>query len=57
VVALAVGAPRDMGETTMVRECPDCGDRTEQELSMAADRSAIVSSCVGCGTETGRFTD
>lgn len=54
-VVLAMGAPADMGETTMLRECPDCEGRTEQELSMADDRGAILARCADCGTETGRF--
>ena len=55
VVALAVGAPQDMGETTMLRECPDCEGRTENEIEMADDRSALVTVCGDCGAETGRF--
>ncbi|WP_246984774.1 cupin domain-containing protein [Halorientalis marina] len=55
VVALAVGAPQDMGRTTMLRECPDCEGRTENEIEMADDRSALVTICGDCGAETGRF--
>jgi len=55
VVALAVGAPQDMGKTTMLRECPDCEGRTENEIEMADDRSALVTICDDCGAETGRF--
>ncbi|WP_439028169.1 cupin domain-containing protein [Haloarchaeobius sp. DT45] len=52
---LAMGAPQEAGELHMVRECPDCGERTEQSIELTADRSAIVTLCVDCGTETGRF--
>lgn len=55
VVALALGAPQDMGETTMLRECPDCEGQTENEIQMADDRSALVTICGECGAETGRF--
>jgi uncharacterized cupin superfamily protein len=56
VVALAVGAPRDASETEMLRPCPDCGGRTEQAVGMTDDREALVTTCLDCGTETGRFT-
>jgi uncharacterized cupin superfamily protein len=55
VVALALGAPRDAAETEMLRECPDCGGRTEQDFEMTDDRDAIVTRCTACGAETGRF--
>jgi len=53
VVALALGAPVDSGDTEMVRECPACGERTEQRIERADD--ALVTLCADCGTETGRF--
>jgi uncharacterized cupin superfamily protein len=55
VVALAVGAPKDSGETEMVRECPDCDERTEQTVDWADDGEALVTLCVDCGAQTGRF--
>ena len=55
VVALAVGAPKDSGDTEMVRECPDCGDRTEQTVDWADDGEALVTLCLDCGAQTGRF--
>ncbi|WP_136717124.1 cupin domain-containing protein [Halorientalis salina] len=55
VVALAMGAPEEMGDTEMLRECTDCGGRTEQELELTDDRDAILTLCVECGAETGRF--
>ncbi|MEA5388960.1 cupin domain-containing protein [Haloarculaceae archaeon H-GB11] len=55
VVALAMGAPRTERETEMLRSCPDCGGRTENEIGMADDRSALVTRCTVCGAETGRF--
>ena len=55
VVALAMGAPAEMGETEMLRECTDCDGRTEQQLELTDDRDAILTLCVECGAETGRF--
>ncbi|WP_459193038.1 cupin domain-containing protein [Halosimplex sp. J119] len=55
-VALAMGAPREASRTEMLRECPDCGGRTENTVEMADDREALVTRCTDCGAETGRFT-
>jgi len=55
-VALAIGAPKDARETEMVRECADCGGRTENTVEMTDDRDALVTRCLECGAETGRFT-
>ncbi|PSP98047.1 cupin domain-containing protein [Halobacteriales archaeon QS_4_70_19] len=54
VVALAIGAPAEMGETTILRECADCGERTEQAVQ-PADENALVTVCEDCGAETARF--
>ena len=56
VRALALGAPQDGGETTVLRECADCGERTEQEIRPTEDRDALLTVCLDCGAETGRFT-
>ena len=56
VKALALGAPQESGETTILRDCADCGERTEQDIERAADADALVTRCVDCGAETGRFT-
>jgi uncharacterized cupin superfamily protein len=55
VVALALGAPRESGELEMLRECPDCGEMTENTIEMADDREALVTLCEDCGAVTGRF--
>ena len=55
VVALAIGAPQDGGETEMVRDCPDCGERTPQTVDWAEDGEALVTLCEDCGAATGRF--
>jgi uncharacterized cupin superfamily protein len=56
VVALAIGAPRDAGETEVRRHCEDCGERTPNDIEMTDDREALVTRCVECGAVTGRFT-
>ncbi|MFB6117375.1 cupin domain-containing protein [Halosegnis sp.] len=55
VRALALGAPADSGETTILRPCPDCGDQTPQSVERADDADALVTRCVECRAETGRF--
>lgn len=55
VVALALGAPKDAGETEMVRDCADCGGRTPQTIEWADDGEALVTLCEDCGATTGRF--
>ncbi|WP_135821697.1 cupin domain-containing protein [Halostella litorea] len=55
VVALAMGAPQDAGETEIRRECPDCGEATRQRVEMTDDRDAVVTLCEDCDAETGRF--
>lgn len=52
---LAIGAPSEMGETPILRECPECGKRTENVVEMADDRSALITVCQECGAQTGRF--
>jgi uncharacterized cupin superfamily protein len=56
VVALAMGAPQDAGETEILRECEDCGERTPHRLELAEGKDAIVTICEQCGAETGRYT-
>ena len=56
VVALALGAPQESGETTITRECDDCGRRTRADIELTDDRDALVTVCTECGAETGRFT-
>lgn len=53
---LAVGAPRDGGETTILRECPECGEQTPQEITRGPEANALVTRCVECRAETGRFS-
>ncbi len=52
---LAMGAPRDGGDTEVLRSCADCGRRTPQDLGMTEDRSAVQARCTVCGSVTGEF--
>lgn len=54
--ALVLGAPKEAGETEILRECADCGGRTPHGLEMAEDRSAILARCEECGAVTGRYS-
>ncbi|MFT4931645.1 MAG: putative cupin superfamily protein [Natronomonas sp.] len=56
VVALAMGAPQEAGETEILRECEGCGERTPHRLELAEGKDAILTICETCGVETGRFT-
>ncbi|MFD1513912.1 cupin domain-containing protein [Halomarina rubra] len=56
VVAIALGAPADSGETEILRDCADCGERTPQRIEPTEEKDALVTVCEGCGAETGRFT-
>lgn len=55
VRALAMGAPADSGDLTLLRECEACGDRTDQDIQPVEDGAALATICEDCGTETGRF--
>ena len=54
-VALAVGAPADAGETDVRRDCGRCGESTSQRIERSEDGDALVTRCVECDAETGRF--
>ena len=56
VVALALGAPADTGETEIVRECPECGERTHVRVEPTEDRDALIAVCETCGAETVRHS-
>ena len=55
VVALAMGAPQETGETEIYRACEDCGERTPHRVDLAEDGDAVVAVCEACGVATGRF--
>jgi len=55
VRALALGAPLEYGTAPKLRDCPACGERTENELERATDEEAVVALCTDCGAETGRW--
>ena len=56
VVALAIGAPADSGETEILRDCPDCGKRQPIRIEATDDRDALVGICEVCGAETVRHS-
>ncbi|MFQ3318631.1 MAG: putative cupin superfamily protein [Natronomonas sp.] len=56
VTVLGLGAPADGGELTLLRECEACGERTDQEIESVDSGDALVTVCVECGSETGRFS-
>jgi len=57
VVALALGAPLEYGEQVTLRDCPDCGEATDNRLERVDvdGEEAVVAYCEECGTETGRW--
>lgn len=54
-VGLAIGAPRESEDIDILRECANCGDRTQQRVELTDERDALVTICEGCGGTTGRF--
>jgi len=52
---LVVGAPREAGETDVLRHCEDCGTETPQSLDLVDERDAVEAICEECGAVTGRF--
>jgi uncharacterized cupin superfamily protein len=55
VKALAIGAPQDSGETTILRDCENCGERTEQRIEATEEGDELVTLCLDCDAITGRF--
>ncbi|WP_458188916.1 cupin domain-containing protein [Haladaptatus sp. NG-WS-4] len=55
VVALALGAPQKSEVVEMRRECSDCGERTPNTIEMAESKDALLTRCLECGAQTGRF--
>jgi mannose-6-phosphate isomerase-like protein (cupin superfamily) len=50
---LALGVPRDSEDVDLLRPCPSCDALTSQQFE--TDREELLTVCVDCGTETGRF--
>jgi uncharacterized cupin superfamily protein len=55
VRALAVGAPADSTDVTILRDCEACDDRTVQRIEPTEDGDELLTICVDCGAETARF--
>lgn len=56
VKALAIGAPPEGGELTLLCDCEDCGERTDHVIERAEGGDALVTVCEECGAETARYT-
>lgn len=54
VIAFAIGAPQEAGETEIRRECERCGDRTPHTVALADDGGTLAR-CLDCEAVTGRF--
>lgn len=57
VVALVIASPRDATEHTLLRKCPECGERTPQDFEMTEARDLLTTYCEKCGTETKQFSE
>lgn len=55
VVALAIGAPREAGDSEILRECVTCGERMPNTVERVENGRAKITRCLDCGEETGRF--
>lgn len=55
---LAMGAPAEPSDATVVEECASCGETTDREYATTEDGAerAVVLTCADCGAETDRFT-
>lgn len=53
VVAFALSASRERGDTEIRRECGACGGRTRQTVERAGD--GALARCLDCDSVTGRF--
>ena len=56
VIALALGVPREATGGEVRRECPDCGERTRHRFEAEDDGRTLLTICIGCGAETGRYS-
>lgn len=55
VVALGIGAPKDVAPAEKLRSCAECGERTPQTIERAEGAEGLVTRCLDCGSLTGRF--
>lgn len=55
-VVIGVGAPEDAGELDLLRDCDTCGERTDHQIALTDDKTAILAVCDACGDETVRYT-
>jgi len=55
VVALAIGAPKETGDSKILRECDTCDERTPNTVERVEGGDATITRCLECGAETARF--
>jgi mannose-6-phosphate isomerase-like protein (cupin superfamily) len=55
VRAVAIGAPKEAGETDIRRYCEGCGAETSQTIARADEGAGLVTRCLECEQVTGRF--
>lgn len=55
VVAFAIGAPQDTGDSEILRDCEACDDRTSHTVEQTENGTERVTRCLVCGDITGRF--
>jgi uncharacterized cupin superfamily protein len=52
---LALGAPRETGDSEPLRDCETCGERTPQTIEWAEEQTVRQTRCQVCGEVTARF--
>lgn len=55
VVALAIGAPQETGQSEILRECESCDERTRNTIEQIDQGASKITKCLECGSETARF--
>lgn len=55
VIAFAIGAPQDPGDSEILRECEACDDRTSHTVERSENETERITRCLNCGEITGRF--
>lgn len=55
VVAIAIGAPEETGDSELLRGCPRCGERTPHTIQFDESGPALETECLECESTTGRF--
>lgn len=56
VNAIAIGAPKETGDSEILRDCDSCGKETSQTVEWSEDRDEKLVQCLECGTTSGRYS-